>query len=154
MQFGFDLADGIQPEEAKAGLRRVVEWKQQGDLFALRTAPAAKIRANQASGERIDVAKIVSLADWTQFWGLPEGTVINGTVQYQGGDLHRRAEAAPGQLTPDDFRLREGSAGYRAGPDGKDLGPEIDLVGPGPGYERWKQTPDYQTWLKETGQKP
>jgi hypothetical protein len=28
----------------------------------------------------------------------------------------------------------------------------VDLVGPGEAYERWKKTPDYQEWLKETGQ--
>ena len=28
----------------------------------------------------------------------------------------------------------------------------MDLVGPGPAYERWKKTPEYQEWLKETGQ--
>jgi hypothetical protein len=151
-QFGFDEADGIQPEEAKAGLRRIVAWKQQSDLFALRTAPAAKIRANRKNRERFDAA-LLSLEEWKQFWGLGEDAVIGGAVKYQGGDLPRRAESSPEQLTPDDFRLREGSAGYRAGPDGKDLGPDIDLVGPGPGYERWKKTPEYQEWLKETGQK-
>jgi serine/threonine protein kinase/Flp pilus assembly protein TadD len=152
-QFGFDLADGIQPEEAKAGLRRIVDWNQQGDLFALRGgAPAAKIRANQSSGERFTAANIYGLQDWTQFWGLPADVVIGGKVQYEGADLPRRAEASPEQLTPEDFRLREGSAGYRAGPDGKDLGPDIDIVGPGAGYERWKQTAEYQEWRRDTGQ--
>src|SRR6185369_7933420 len=43
-------------------------------------------------------------------------------------------------------------AGYRAGKDGKDLGADVDLVGPGAAYERWKKTPAYQQWLKDTGQ--
>jgi hypothetical protein len=54
---------------------------------------------------------------------------------------------------PDDFRLRPDSPGYRAGKDCKDLGANVDLAGPGPAYERWKMTLDYQQWLKETGQK-
>ena len=54
--------------------------------------------------------------------------------------------------TPEDFRLRSGSAGYQAGKDGKDLGADVDLVGPGPAYELWKKTPEYQEWLKVTGQ--
>jgi hypothetical protein len=29
----------------------------------------------------------------------------------------------------------------------------VDLVGPGAAYERWKKTPEYQQWLKDTGQK-
>jgi hypothetical protein len=56
------------------------------------------------------------------------------------------------KVTPEDFRLRADSAGYQAGEDGKDLGADVDLVGPGQAYERWKQTPEYQQWLKETGQ--
>jgi hypothetical protein len=58
----------------------------------------------------------------------------------------------PEKIIPNDFRLRPDSAGYRAGPDGKDLGADVDLVGPGEAYERWKKTPEYQEWLKETGQ--
>jgi hypothetical protein len=27
-----------------------------------------------------------------------------------------------------------------------------NLVSPGAAYERWKRTPEYQRWLKETGQ--
>jgi len=64
-----------------------------------------------------------------------------------------RIYVAPDQITPQDFRLRPDSAGYRAGKDGKDLGADVDLVGPGPAYERWRKTPEYQQWLKESGQK-
>ena len=45
------------------------------------------------------------------------------------------------------------AAGKGAGPDGKDLGAD----GPGrsrSGLERWKQTPEYQRWLKDTIQEP
>jgi hypothetical protein len=59
---------------------------------------------------------------------------------------------APEKLTSDDFRLHPDSGGYHAGSDGKDLGADVDLVGPGPAYERWKKTPEYQQWLKDTGQ--
>src|SRR5262249_56577324 len=31
-------------------------------------------------------------------------------------------------------------------------GADVDLVGPGKAYERWKQTPAYQQWLKDTKQ--
>jgi hypothetical protein len=56
------------------------------------------------------------------------------------------------KLTPEDFRLRPDSAGYRARSDGKDLGVDVDTVGPGPSYERFKKTPEYQKWLSEMGQ--
>jgi tetratricopeptide (TPR) repeat protein len=91
-----------------------------------------------------------TLSEWDEFWGQSNTGSIQGRTQFKGGET---AFTAPWSLQPDDFRLTPESAGYRAGPDGKDLGPEIDLVGPGPAYERWKQTPAYQQWLKETGQK-
>ena len=77
---------------------------------------------------------------------------MEGRLRYQGGALLERLRDTPEKVTPDDFRLRADSAGYRAGKDGKDLGADVDLVGPGPAYERWKKTPEYQQWLKDTGQ--
>jgi hypothetical protein len=53
-------------------------------------------------------------------------------------------------LTPEDFRQRPDSFAYQAGSKGKDLGADVALVGPGKAYERWKQTPAYNEWLKET----
>ena len=91
------------------------------------------------------------MADWKQFWGPGDTGSLEGQVRFQGGDLLAKCAADPEQLTPDDFRLRPDSAGYRAGKDGKDLGADVDLVGPGPAYERWKKTPEYQQWLKDTG---
>jgi formylglycine-generating enzyme required for sulfatase activity len=90
---------------------------------------------------------------------LPRGDRVpeSGTFRFSqntfvGGSLNQRANVDPQTVTAADFRLRPDSAGYRAGPDGKDLGADVDLVGPGPAYERWKTTPEYQQWLKETGQ--
>src|SRR5262249_19491823 len=76
-----------------------------------------------------------------------------GNVRFQGGDLLKRALTAPEKLTAEDFRLRADSAGTKAGKDGKDLGADVDLIGPGPAYERWKKTPEYQQWLKDTRQR-
>ena len=90
------------------------------------------------------------LAAWNRFWGLQNTGSTEGLVRFHGGDLNAKADANPEQLTPEDFRLRPDSAGYQAAPDGKDLGADIDLVGPGEAYERWKQTPEYQEWQKET----
>src|SRR5262249_21259755 len=52
----------------------------------------------------------------------------------------------------EDYRLRADSPGKGAGKDGRDLGADVDLVGPGAAYERWKQTPEHQQWLQDTGQ--
>jgi hypothetical protein len=40
----------------------------------------------------------------------------------------------------------------RLATDSKDLGGDVDLVGPGEAYERWMTTPEYQEWLMETRQ--
>ena len=95
----------------------------------------------------------MDLEGWKQFWSSPESGSVEGRVRYQGGDLLARLADEPEKLTAGDFRLRPDSAGYRAGPDGKDLGADVDLVGPGLAYERWKKTPDYEQWLVETAQK-
>jgi hypothetical protein len=41
-------------------------------------------------------------------------------------------------VTPPDRRQRD-----------KDLGADVDLVGPGAAYERWRQTPAYQEWRRK-----
>jgi len=94
-----------------------------------------------------------SLADWHEFWRQMDATGnLQGSCRFAGGDVFLQSADSPERLSPEDFRLAAESAGYRAGEGGKDLGAEIDLVGPGAAYERWKKTPEYQEWLKETGQ--
>src|SRR6202008_4543331 len=92
-----------------------------------------------------------NLAEWNQFWGIKDTGSLQGSVRLRGNPKAMVA-TAPETITPDDFRLRPDSAGYQAGKDKKDLGADVDLVGPGAAYERWKKTPDYQQWLQETGQ--
>ncbi|NUQ63014.1 MAG: serine/threonine protein kinase [Pirellulales bacterium] len=83
------------------------------------------------------------------FWGLTEAGVDRGDIRFAGGELRARNVTNRLRLPLGDFRLRPDSAGYQAGPDGKDLGADVDLVGPGAAYERWKELPEYATWLEE-----
>jgi hypothetical protein len=106
-----------------------------------------------ADWKHLEGSRVHSLVDWNRLWNQSDTGSVEGNVRFHGGDLLRRAKTAPETLTPEDFRLRPDSAGYRVGPDGKDFGADVDLVGPGPAYERWKKTLEYQQWLKETGQK-
>jgi hypothetical protein len=64
--------------------------------------------------------------------------------------LLARLEKDPLSLTFADFRLEKSSPGQGTGPDGKDLGADVDLIGPGPAYEKWKNTKEYQKWLKDS----
>jgi hypothetical protein len=142
--------DTLQPEEGHSLLQRLFHWRQDQDVFSVWKRMVACIRTLQTPSR--ELVQFNRFEEWQQFWQPSEINVLEGTFRYRGGDLRARL-VTPDQLTPDDFRLRADSAGYRAGPDGKDLGPDIDLVGPGPAYERWKKTPEYQQWLKDTEQR-
>jgi len=149
MQFDQAQPNPLPAAEAETALRRLLAWQGRGNLYTS-DQPFLGLSVQWKPLEPATAVK--SLADWKQFWNGAEVDSMEGRVRYQGGDLLTKLVATPEKLTPEDFRLRPDSAGYRAGKDGKDLGADVDLVGPGPAYERWKKTPDYQQWLKETGQ--
>jgi hypothetical protein len=146
LSYAVDLGRALNSVEAKALFLGALRWQEDSnlylasDLFLRMTGP--------------DVGKavfeIADLAGWHGFWGLENTGSTEGVIRFQGGNLLARAKSHPEQLTPEDFRLRPDSAGYRAGPDGKDLGADVDLVGPGEAYERWKKTPEYQEWDRQT----
>jgi len=143
-----DQAAVLTPTEAEMALHHLLQWRGERNLFAAGSSSvrwSADKRLQPPHGPK-------DLTEWKRFWGAGEVDSLQGSVHFQGGNLLSRTGAALDRLTPADFRLRPDSAGYRAGPDGKDLGADVDLVGPGPAYQRWKKTPGYQEWLKETGQ--
>src|SRR5262249_55629469 len=131
--------------KTEAALLRLLDWRGERNAFA---ASGASIYWN-LQGKEQPPRGPKTLQEWKQFWGTTERDSVEGTPRFQGGNLLYRPET---DLTPEDFRLRPDSAGYRAGKDGKDLGADVDLVGPGKAYERWKKTHEYQQWLKDTGQ--
>jgi hypothetical protein len=146
-QKSLDKAAAPQPAEAEATLLRLLKWQGKRNIFA---AGSTSVWANQL-GQRLPPGP-KGLEAWKRFWGGAEADSLEGVLRFQGGNLLPRVGAEGvdlDQLTPGDFRLRPDSAGYRAGKDGKDLGADVDLVGPGPAYERWKKTPEYQQWLKD-----
>jgi formylglycine-generating enzyme required for sulfatase activity/WD40 repeat protein len=138
----FDVA------EAEELLPRSIHWRGERNLFR-QGRPFLDFSIDYKKTIR-ETERGQDLADWNRFWGLADTKSFQGSICYQGGDLHTKSLQTPEQLTPEDFRLRPDSAGYQAGPDGKDLGADVDLVGPGEAYERWKKTPDYQEWQEET----
>jgi hypothetical protein len=138
----------ILPANIEAAVRLMVTWREHRNLDSPGSAYLQCLVANKFRDWRLFETR----AAWDHIWGSGPTGSLEGRIRYHGGDLLARLANGPGQLTPDDFRLRPDSAGYRAGDDGKDLGADIDLVGPGPAYERWQKTPAYQQWLKDTGQ--
>jgi hypothetical protein len=131
-------------------LRAMAEWRGGRNGFPAGT----RLLALAAQGASLPPTRpSQTVADWDAFWGLADIGSVQGRISYTGGNVFERARRAPESLTPEDFRLRQGSAGYRTGEGGKDLGADVDLVGPGTAYERWKTTPEYQDWLTEIGHK-
>lgn len=148
-KFGNEAQSRLPSEDAVGLLSRLVDWHGSANVYS---AGPTLLGLGSVDGTMAQVSSVADLADWKQFWTSPESDSLQGLVVFQGGALLSRLESTPGTLAPEDFRLLQGSAGYRAGPDGKDLGADVDLVGPGTSYERWKQTQEYQVWLKQTGQ--
>jgi hypothetical protein len=145
-------------EEAKQLLPRLMGWREERNLYGKGWSFQAMRRVTDAGkpglppvDEALPIGQ--TFADWQRLWKAGDSGSAVGMIRFEGGDVLARMAASPERMTAADFRLRPDSAGYRAGKDGKDLGADIDLVGPGAAYERWKKTPDYQKWLKETGQK-
>lgn len=146
----------FRPRLDAAGLEewlpRRVEWSDRRNIYHPVETYIAGCVVSQGDNpaEMIPLPHGRAFADWNRFWGLKDTGSSEGNIRFLGGDLHAQALADATRLAAQDFRLRPDSAGYRAGPDGKDLGADLDLVGPGPAYERWKKTPEYQQWQEET----
>jgi hypothetical protein len=145
--YGFSLDNERRPRTAKemqAAYRKSVVWHEQGNVYA----EGKGLFIVGSKSVKLTVT-LTDLAQWQEFWEVKETGSRQGRIRYKGGDLGGKLAGAPDTITPDDFRLEAGSAGFRAGPGGRDIGADVDLVGPGPAYERWKATPAYQQWLKD-----
>jgi serine/threonine protein kinase len=123
------------PQRGQSVLPRLVRWRDERNLYA-----------GLAQGYLVG-GGIQHVADWVKFWGLSKTGSLQGKVRFAGGDDLSRH----GQSNLANFRLHGDSLGHGAGKDGRDLGANVDLVGPGEAYERWKKTPAYQQWLRGSG---
>ena len=94
---------------------------QQGSRFLRLNSPDNKDRG---FGTHSD------LSTFKQFWNQQESNSTVGQVRFRGGDLISRFRSRDGSISVEDFRLREDSAGYQAGPDGKDIAPTLILLVP------------------------
>jgi uncharacterized protein (TIGR03067 family) len=146
----------LHAEEVRQLLIQLIGWRESRNLYlGPATRDLLRLTAEPTPGKFNDfqpAPPTKTLDDWKNYWGIAELDSERGLAAFQGGNLVAKGSRTPEQLMPEDFRLSSGSAGYKAGKDGKDLGADVDLVGPGEAYERWKQTPEYQGWLKETKQ--
>jgi hypothetical protein len=133
--------------ESQARLGQLVAWSEQNNVYP---KSVNLLTLYGRPPEPLPAGK--GLADWSRFWGVKDAASVRGEIRYRGGDLRARAATQPEQVAAEDFRLQAGSPGHGAAKGGLDLGADVDLVGPGPAYERWKKTPEYRQWLQDTGQ--
>jgi hypothetical protein len=133
---------------AEKYLRRVLQWTDQDNVYGLSNT-FYYVEGTKGGFPRMKM----TLEGWNRVWGTIKTDSLQGTVHYQGGVLLSRLKDHSEAITPADFRLKTGSAGKGAGENGRDKGAVLDLVGPGPAYERWQKTPAYQQWLKDTKQR-
>jgi hypothetical protein len=129
--------------EIEAVLSRRISWRERCNLYS---------RGNPALLYEGDFRRM-SIGEWEKFWGFKDSGSQIGLLRGQPGALPYTPEGRLERLyDPTVFRLADGSPGKGAGEGGRDLGADVDVVGPGSAYERWKKTPAYQQWLKDTGQ--
>jgi hypothetical protein len=144
----FDLERPFSVTEAEKLLPRLIDLHERGNTYQ----SGMQMLQITTEGKMQKGTRGQDLADWNRLWDQQGTGSVEGAIRFQGGDVATRGANDLELLTPDDFRLRPDSAGYRAGKDGKDLGADVDLVGPGAAYERWKMMPEYQEWLEATEQ--
>jgi hypothetical protein len=125
----------------KTVMKQLNVWKEEGNLYHF---DKHFFHANAGQPSR---AVLPTYQDWRQLWGLDTPPCLEGKALFQGGALLANPEQDLLTIQPADFRLAKGSPSKGAGPGGKDLGADVDLVGPGEAYEKWKKTPEYQEWL-------
>jgi hypothetical protein len=137
----------LPADEVRPLVQRLCTWREQGNLYPA-GVPLLGTNAGDADTWKAVLPGPGDLDAWQEYWGGVGAAPLQGQIAYEGGDVYARSASAPDQLTPADFRLAPGSAGKGAGPGGRDLGADVDLVGPGAAYEKWKQTPAHREWLR------
>jgi hypothetical protein len=139
--------NAVPPGEGLPLLPSVYDWKEERNAYASGTAFLMGREDNKPSAIGRDIK---SLTDWSRWWGVPASSSVQGDIRFTGP---LPAEQELGPMSPAQLRLAPDSIGKAAGPGGRDLGADVDALGPGPGpaYEAWKQTADYRQWRKDTG---
>jgi hypothetical protein len=139
--------EALPASEVHSLLKHMIKWEGHANLYQKTDGFLGMYRYGLP-----EESAIQSLADWSLLWGNAETHSILGSVRFRGGDLLARLIDDPSTFTPEDYRLRPDSPGHHAGAGGRDLGADINLIGPGLAYERWKTTPEYQEWSRISAQ--
>jgi hypothetical protein len=145
--YGLADQDALNAFDDAAVLRRWLSWRDQSNLY--RSDEFLRSVAFVGYSSPRTTILCASHAEWEDFWSFPSSGSVQGEMRYQGGNLRAMSARDLEALGADGFRLVPQSPGAAAGPAGEDLGADVDLVGPGPAFDRWKRTPAYQQWLSD-----
>jgi serine/threonine protein kinase len=132
--------------ECQKQLRRLVSWWEKENLYVVPTGTDFFWMETDAVGEVR--SSLRDMRTWEQFWDLGDTRSYQQSVQFKK-DLPRNYK---GDAVPEDFRLTGERPAIGPATNRQDFGATIDFVGPGAAYERFKQTPGYKQWLKDSGQ--
>jgi tetratricopeptide (TPR) repeat protein len=134
----------IGAPEATASLGRLVAWKEEGNIY-----PDGRLLRHAVWFAPVPMQpEVRTLADWGRAWGRTKVKARQGKIRFAGKNLHDKV----GGPSVDAFRLAQDSAGK--GRDGRDAGIDVTQLGPGPAYDRWRKTPEYQAWQGQSVQAP
>jgi hypothetical protein len=105
-------------------------WRDEGTIYRVKEGFVESLSGGST---------VKGVEEWSRLWGRSEQSekaARAGEIPYKSNPSRR---PNPQSASPEDYRLLDGAAGA-----------DVDLVGPGPAYEKWKQTPDYGEWRKRT----
>ncbi len=122
--------------------RHCVDWQDQRNLCSSASVMMMLCRDMQP------IALPKELPEWNRFWGITEAGNEQAAIRYQEGDPYVRLPTDRRPPDPRCFRLLVRPL-HANGVD-VDPGADLEWIGPGDAYERWKQTPHYQQWLKDS----
>jgi hypothetical protein len=138
-----------EEDKAEVLLRRILRWEEAMNLYgkpfrgySLATASPWKQLPAPATAD--------DLLGWWKFWDArPSGSRL-GEVRFARPEAAEQLWDGLDSVKPRDFRLAGDSDGKGKGEGGRDLGADMDFVGPGDAYEKWKKTPEYAEWRKKS----
>jgi hypothetical protein len=140
--------DALDAPAAALHRRRLLAWAGRGNVYP----DGPQLLMHAVNGRVVPITPVTTLEHWRQTWGAAEPGAVQGPVRFTGKELQVRTPGDLDRLRPADFRLASGSAGKGTGEGGRDAGAPVDEVGPGPAYDRWRQSAAYREWRRQSGQ--
>lgn len=147
----FRMDAPLSPADSASDLIKQLRWKGARNLYP---ADLSLVRFSANTPPLEDTwtpsPDITSLPAWQSFWQELEHGSILETIAFRGFKGPAQPILMDRELyNRDDFRLAPNSTGRDKGKDGRDLGANLDAIGPGAPYHKWRATEDYKKWQQD-----